>query len=79
MAVNDYEKAPLSKGGVFPLLGRIVPLNHRMRRYCYIERLSMNDLRSEGMQYNFVNGLTDSEGDGRYRMLGDPVNQGNEV
>ena len=79
MVVVDYEKAPLSKGGAFPLHGRIVAFDHRMRRYCYIERLSINALRSEGMQYNFVNGLTDSEGDGRYRMLGDPVNQGNEV
>ncbi len=79
MAVNDYEKAPLSKGGAFPLHGRIVPFNHRMRRYCYIERLSMNDRRSEGRQYNFVNGLTNSEGNGRYRMLGDPVDQGDEV
>ncbi len=77
--MNDYEEAPLSKGGAFPLLGRIVPFNHRMRRYSYIERPSMNYLRSEGMQYNFVNGLTNSEGIGRYRMLGDPVDRGNEV
>ncbi len=79
MAVNDYEKAPPLNSGAFPLHGRIVPFNHRMRRYCYIERLSMNDLRSEGMQYNFVNGLTDSEGDGGSRMLGDPVDQSDEV
>jgi len=39
----------------------------------------MNDLLSEGMQYNFVNGLTNSAGDGRYWMLGDPVDRGDEV
>ena len=55
-------------------LGRIVPLITGSD-----VSVTLNELRPKGMGYNFVNGLNDPAGSGRYRMLWGSVDRGDEV
>jgi hypothetical protein len=41
--------------------------------------VTLNELRPKGMGYNFVNGLNDPAGSGRYRMLRNSDNRSDEV